>query len=85
MKLQNPLTARGELFDVAFAKLLWTFVIILVLLYCFLDSFGVRLAGSLQNFQGRLEVNRHGTWGTVCDDNFNDAAARVVCFQLGFG
>ena len=24
-------------------------------------------------------------WGTVCDDGFTDAAARVVCHSLGFG
>ena len=24
-------------------------------------------------------------WGTVCDDGFTDAAARVVCYMLGHG
>ena len=27
----------------------------------------------------------YSTWGTVCDDKFTDAAARVVCYSLGFG
>jgi len=43
----------------------------------------VRLIG--YNNRGRLEVHHNGTWGTVCDVFFNDAAARVVCNMLGFG
>jgi len=44
----------------------------------------VRLVGGPNPREGRLEVfyNRH--WGTVCDDGFNEAAARVVCKSLGF-
>jgi len=41
--------------------------------------------GDKRGFEGRLEVNHDGIWGTVCDDNFNDAAAKVACFQLGLG
>ena len=37
----------------------------------------VRLVGD-SGSRGRLEVFYNGTWGTVCGNGFNDAAARVV-------
>jgi len=46
----------------------------------------VRLAGSNMTYEGRLEVlYNNGRWGTVCDDYFSDAEAKVFCYQLGFG
>ena len=44
----------------------------------------VRLVGSTDQREGRLEVYYNGTWGTVCDDYFTNAAARVVCYMLGY-
>jgi len=35
--------------------------------------------------EGRLEILHNGTWGTVCNDAFNDIDAQVACFRLGFG
>ena len=33
--------------------------------------------------EGRLEIFHNGTWGTVCDERFTQAAAIVACRQLG--
>ena len=48
-------------------------------------TMNMRLVGGTSPREGRLEVYQNGTWGTVCDDGFTDAAARVVCYFLGFG
>ncbi|XP_033114135.1 scavenger receptor cysteine-rich domain superfamily protein-like [Anneissia japonica] len=45
----------------------------------------IRLADGPSSSQGRLEVYYGGEWGTVCDDGWGDAEARVACHQLGYG
>ena len=42
----------------------------------------VRLAGSGLPHEGRLEVYYDDTWGTVCDDYFDDKDATVACKSL---
>jgi len=42
----------------------------------------VRLAGSGLTHEGRLEVYYDDTWGTVCDDYFDDKDATVACKSL---
>ena len=55
--------------------------------YFFVVDKGVRLVGcgSTPCRRGRLEVMANDIWGTVCDDFFDEADARVACYSLGFG
>ena len=43
----------------------------------------VQLVSGTHSLEGRLEVCANGQWGTVCNDGFDNNAAKVVCRQLG--
>nr|XP_031846099.1 uncharacterized protein LOC116432824 isoform X3 [Nomia melanderi] len=53
---------------------------------CTLENldYAIRLAGSNNSYEGRIEVKVLGVWGQVCDDGFGMIDADVVCKELGF-
>lgn len=46
---------------------------------------GIRLVGANSTVEGRVEILHDGSWGTICDDNFDMNDAHVVCRQLKLG
>ncbi|KAL3865898.1 hypothetical protein ACJMK2_043246 [Sinanodonta woodiana] len=49
---------------------------------CFTDGISVRLP--LSSFYGPVEVSHYGLWGALCDVDFDDVNAGVVCRELGY-
>ena len=44
----------------------------------------VRLVGGGNELEGRVEICVSNKWGSICDDQWNERNANVICKQLGF-
>ena len=53
-------------------------------LYPLLADTPVRLVNGRTKYEGRVEVFYQGSWGTVCDNEFNETDAEVICRMLGY-
>ena len=45
---------------------------------------GLQLVHGYTVSSGRVEISVAGKWGTICDNNFGDEDATVICRMLGF-
>ena len=43
----------------------------------------VRLVGVIEQ-EGRVEVCSNGVWGSICDQNWDQTDAHVICQQMGY-
>lgn len=48
-------------------------------------SGALRLVGGAVPNEGRVEICVNGKWGQVCDSNWTNIDASVVCQQVGYG
>lgn len=57
----------------------------LYLIYWYLHvDIQVNLVNGETPYSGRVEIVRNRMRGTICDDGWTDASARIICKMLGF-
>ena len=54
-------------------------------MFCENAGIEINLVGGSTPYEGRVEIVRNGMHGTICDDDWDDNDAVVVCRMLGFG
>ncbi|GAB6025515.1 hypothetical protein CHUAL_011248 [Chamberlinius hualienensis] len=48
------------------------------------DEVKARLVDGPNEYSGRVEIKRHGQWGTVCHNSWDAKDALVICKMIGF-
>jgi hypothetical protein len=44
----------------------------------------LRFVDSAQNYSGRVQVYKDGSWGEICSSDLSDSEAKVLCSMAGF-
>ncbi|XP_006891410.1 PREDICTED: uncharacterized protein LOC102863260 [Elephantulus edwardii] len=55
------------------------------IMYSHTENIQLRLVGGNSHCAGKVEIFYQGSWGTICDDNWDMTGGHVVCKQLDCG